>query len=307
MEFIITVVGFGNVGKIISALLLPYSNFKSIINIVDTDENISGALLDFQQGAQLYPNHEVVYNQYDLLNQSDFIFHCAGASVPKGQSRLVTSQESIEITETIFKDFKSTKEPFVIVVTNPVEIITFVTQRITGLPQKNVIGTGTLLDSIRMNYFVKREYPDLTSVNAIVLGEHGQSAYFSAQLSTINELPFHSPFEDAFIESQLDQVKSSAEKIKATQGATIYGVGYCAIKIFESLLSEKGHLLPVSTFIPRKLSTHIDESEIYLSLYSEVNTSGAYPTENYFPDETETEHLKKSIQIIRQSIPERYL
>lgn len=307
MELIITILGFGNVGKTIGALLLPYKSFKSTIHIMDTDDHVSGALLDLRQGAQLYPNHEIVFNDPQLLNASDFIFHCAGASVPVGESRLTTCQASIEITEAIFKDFKSTKNPFIIVVTNPVEIITFITQKITGLPKTNVIGTGTFLDSIRMDYFTKKVWPDLDSVNTIVLGEHGNSAFLSQQLSYVNGLPFHTMMDEHATNQLMDLVKSSAEKIKETQGATIYGVGYCAIKIFESLLSPMGKKLAVSTFIPAELSTQIGESEIYLSLYSEINASGAHPLTDYLPDLKEKESLIQSTRIIKRNIPTKYL
>ena len=307
MELIITVIGFGNVGKTIATLLLPYQNHAFQINIIDPNKTTRGALLDFEHGAQLYDDHQVSHNSTELFNQSDFIFHCAGASVPKGCSRLVTSQASIEITETIFKNFTPQKEPFIIVIANPVEIISYITQKITNLPKQNIIGTGTLIDSIRMNYIVKQNRPNIYYANAILLGEHGSTAFLSKQLSDVNGLPFQKTFNDSTLNNLLKTVHDSAEKIKETQNATIYGVSHCAIQIFELLLSEQGANLPVSTFIPKHLSTLIGYSDIYLSLYSEINQTGAHPFENYHPNQYEIDCLKKSSYLIRTSIPKRYI
>lgn len=307
MELEISIIGFGNIGKTIATLLLPFKEINFNINIIDNDASTIGAILDLKHGAQLHNNHQISYNSNDLLNKSDFIFHCAGASVPIGKSRLVTCQESIEITEKIFNNFSPIKEPFIIVVTNPVEIISLITQKITGLPKKNIIGTGTLLDSIRMNYIIKQTKPNLNSIQTIILGEHGKTAFLSQQLSTVNELPFNSLFNNDTIDTFIMKTKGSAQKIKETQKATIYGVSYCAIKIFQSLISQKPQKLPVSTFIPEYLKLILGDNDIYLSLYSEISQKGSCPIENYHPNITEQENLKKSIHLIKQNIPNKYL
>ncbi len=304
MDLIISIIGFGNVGKTIGGLLLPMEEQSIHLNIIDTDLGVEGAILDLQHGAELYPKHQISHNNQELLNESDFVFHCAGASVPKGMSRLVTSRASIDITKAIFKEFKPTKEPFVIVVANPVEIIAYITQKETGLPKQNIIGTGTYLDSIRMNYVVKEHADNISSINAILLGEHGSSAFLSEQLSTLNGQPFNSMFDQGTLDSLMTQVKASAGKIKETQEATIFGVSYCAIRIFEALLSDEPKQIPVSTFIPDHLTAKLDESDIYLSLPSEVSDKGAIPTENYQPNSNEQERLKECIKVIRSYIPE---
>ena len=302
----VTIIGFGNIGRIISTLLLPYNEITFHLNIMDPDHRVQGAILDLKHGAQLYP-HTISYNSSDLFNQSDFIFHCAGALVPRGKSRLVTCLTSIEITEAVFNHFKPAKEPFIIVVANPVEIISHVTQKITGIPKQNIIGTGTLVDSIRMNYIVKQEYNDVSSVNAVLLGEHGATAYLSEQLSTINGLPFHQVFDPPTLNKLLLQVKTSAEQIKTTQKATIYGIGYCALQIFESLLSSHGKKLAVSTFIPEHLKHLLSPANYYLSFFSEINSSGAYPIKDYHPLTTELELLQKSANKILSHIPSTYI
>lgn len=307
MEFVVTIIGFGNIGRIIGSLLLMNKDFSFIIHIMESNEQVSGAIMDFQQGAQLYENHQVVCNREEVLNTSDFIFHCAGASVPKGKSRFVICQESVAITEAIFKNFHPTKKPFIIVVANPVEVISFITQKITGLPKENIIGTGTFLDSMRMNYAVNQMDRHISSVNAILLGEHGKTVFLSEQLSTVNEMPFHTFFEKDTLDKLMKLVKNSAKQIKETQKSTIYGVGFCAMQIFDSLLSLNGKRLPVSTFIPENLRPILGDSDIYLSLLSHLSTNGSHPMENYFPNKNEVKYLKKSMNLIKSNIPRKYV
>lgn len=306
-ELVISIVGFGNIGKLVCALLLPMKDHHFTINIVDVDDTVKGAITDMKHGKQLFPNHRILFNDQSILNDSDFIFHCAGASVPKGKSRLYTCQQSIEITETIFSDFKPTKTPFIIVVANPVEIISLVTHKLTGLPSDHVIGTGTFLDSIRMDQIVSENNPELSDVKAVLLGEHGSAAFLSSQLSTVKGDRFVDHFDESTLSEYMDLVKRSAEEIKSTQDATIYGVSYCAINIFEMLLSNEGGVRPVSTLIPEYLKAEIGGADVYLSLNSRIDKNGARPLDSYQPDEREMELLKNSYELILPCIPKKYL
>jgi len=307
MELIVSIIGYGNVGKLIAALLLPYKKYSLHINIIDTDSNVRGAVLDFEHGAELYDSHSISFNSQDLLNQSDFIFHCAGASVPRGQSRLVTTKASIEITEAVFSGFRPLKTPFVIVVANPVEVISAITQIITGLPRQKVVGTGTFLDSLRMNHAVKSLMGEATTVDSVLLGEHGSTAFLSRQLSSLNTKSFDVALNQDTINELMEKVKGSASKIKETQEACIYGVSYCAIKVFEALLSVEGRSIPVSTFVPQSLEPVLGTTHAYVSLYAWINTGGVHPIEDYQPNTEELESLKKSLTTISACLPAQYV
>ena len=307
MELTISILGFGNIGKAICSLLLPKNELHLIINIMDVDANVKGAILDFQHGIQLYQNHQITYNSTELLNNSNFIFHCAGASVPKGQSRLSSSNESIKITETIFKDFKPRKEPFIIIVSNPVDIIATITHKITGLLPKSIVGTGTFLDSIRMNYCIKKQLKNINTVDSILLGEHGNTVFFSHQLSSINGAKTDSLLDNDKIDFLMNEVKQSASKIKETQDATVYGVSYCAIKLFESLLLNNYHSYPVSAKIPEWLQKELKTENLFLSLYSKINHLGVVPSDNYIPNDIELAYFKNSIESLLPYIPKQYL
>lgn len=307
MEIIISIIGFGNIGKAICSQLIPMKNFQFIINVIDANDDVQGAVLDFQHGNQLFHQHKIVFGSVELLNQSDYIFHCAGASVPKGQSRLYTCGESISITEAALKNFKPQGNPKFIIVSNPVEIIATVTQKITGLPSSSIIGTGTLLDTLRMNYYISERFPNFKSIESILIGEHGSTAFFSKQLSKINNEKATDYLDDETIDNLMKQVFDSAAKIKTTQKATIYGVSFCAIAIFEALLSDKESYFPVSTKIPDWLNKELKTDQVFLSLYSKVNSEGAFPYEKYLPNDKELLQLKKSIDSILPFMTTAYL
>lgn len=302
----ISIVGFGNIGRFICAQLLPYHAHNLKINLIDHDDRVMGAILDFEHGLELFPRHEIHFNDPDLFNDSDLIFHCAGASVPKGQSRMTTCVESAAITEAVYKDYKAKETAFIIVVANPVEIIATITQKITGLPPHQIIGVGAYLDSIRMNYLIRSLDPTFKEVNSVVLGEHGDTAFLSSTLSTINEQVIVELLNEEQRLALEEKMKSAAEEIKATQSATIYGVGYCAIRLFYALMGDKALKVAASTPIPGFLKQDLGGSDIYLSLYSKIDQDGIQPIEHHYTKH-EIENLKKSRDLITSCIPNNYL
>lgn len=301
MQYNISIIGFGNIGKAICTMLLAKKELKFTLNVVDSKsyEYITGTILDIHHGLELCNNHQLYYNNDELLEKADFVFHCAGASVPKGKSRLHTAQASIDITESIFSGLNFKNEPFVIVISNPVEVITSITQRLSQLPPHKVAGTGTMLDSLRMNYYVKQRMPNSNNVHCIVLGEHGETMFLSSQLTTIEGQSIQSHFSDQVIHDIMLQVQQSPAKIKLTQDATIYGVSLCALRIFEALLSDERFSAPVSIAIPQNLKNKIGLPEIALSLPTLINKSGVFFDEIYQPNDIESEQLLNSSNLLK--------
>ena len=303
----ISIIGFGNIGKFICGILLRNKKHHFNINVIDTDWQVHGALLDFEHGLEIFHNHDMSFNDEKALDDADFIFHCAGASVPRGKSRLVTCHMSIEITEAIFQNFKPKKEPFIFVVANPVEIISFITHRITGIPKEKIIGTGTYLDSLRMDHAIRKTNRGISDIRSILLGEHGTSVFLSEQLSTVNGEPIRNLFSEDTIEELMNSVKAAAEEIKQTQEATIYGVSYCAVHLFETILNDEKIEVPVSTCIPEHIKKELNTGNMFLSLHSNISSFGASSYVSYIPNEKEIQCLQKSVDLIAPLIPRKYV
>lgn len=294
----LSILGFGYVGRQICSLLLNHTAQALHINILDPDLDVKGAFLDLAHAAELTA-HTMTLNRQDLFTEANFIFHCAGGRVPKGASRLETCAESAAITKQIFKGISFKKEPFVIVLSNPVELITQLTQELTNLPKHKVFGTGTLLDSIRMNYLIKEENAALINVDAILLGEHGSTAFISEQLSSIEGKALNHYFSQSELNQLLTKVKQAADEIKSSQEATIYGVSYCAIKVFDIITSGKEEHLPLSTFFPVSWESFLHESDLVLSLLTIVSKDGVFPDKTYNPNTVEKRALEKSLKQLK--------
>ena len=273
---------------------------------MDPDESVLGAILDFLHGLELFPEHQLHFNDEELFNSSDIIFHCAGASVPKGQSRLISCSESIAIAEAVYSDYKAKESAMIVVVANPVEIIASVSRKLSELPYSQVLGIGTYLDSIRMDYLIRNSMPDLQNINAVVIGEHGSTAFLSNSLSSIDGQPIESILNNRQIADLEAQMKVAKDEIKATQSATIYGVGYCAMQIFYALMGDLELKVAASTAIPDFLRKDLGEADIYLSLYSRINEHGVQPIEHHY-SKNEIRSLKKSRDLIISCIPDYYL
>jgi len=301
MKIVVSILGFGNVGKQICSSLLSLDN-ELIINIIDISSKIEGAFLDIKHASELFSSVQIDLNNSTLFNQSDFIFHSAGASVPKGMNRLAATLESIRITDSIFKIYVPKENSKIIVISNPVEIITHVVQKITGFPKENVIGTGTFLDSIRMNYYSKVGFKNILS-NFFLLGEHGTTVFLSEQLSRVNKYPVNQTFSKSQVHKFVVETKNAAKQIKKTQEATIFGVSYCAIQIFKSFINSEESLLPLSIKMPAQLCDLMQKKSIYLSLPTIINSKGAYFKSDYVPDNHDLEGLNISYLKLINYIP----
>jgi len=290
-KMIISIVGFGNVGRTISLLLHSQKEIEQLaINIIDISENLSGTLLDLGQASKLFENRiQYTFNDWFLYEQSNFIFHCAGVSVPPGASRRQIVEENKRVTKELFQGYSFINNPIVIVVTNPVDIISNSVVSYSNIPSNKVIGVGTFLDTIRMRHFLSEALGDNYSFNSILLGEHGDAIVYMSQYDNFASLNLPTQSLKEIIASCLDKTKDSAHQIKKTQGATIYGVASCAIEILHALLKPTEKAYPLSVSVPKEYLDQWGFEPFYMSLPVTLDKSGV---KNYEPLKATKEELK---------------
>ncbi len=298
---IVTIIGFGNVGRAIAHLLINMDDAEFIINVIDPSPAIHGSLLDLGHASFLTNKHRFVENSSELLNSSEFIFHSAGKGVPPGSSRLDLADQNCALTYTIFKDYTPTVDAKIIVITNPVDNVTYHTYKATGLNTSKVIGTGTLLDSLRMNYYLSNLKPAVNSLNTILIGEHGASIVIADSLSNANGQSLLTHFSKEEIQSCLQRTIMSASEIKKTQGASIYGAADCAVYIMRQILNDTGVIHPVSVLLPDYLSEIMGCGELYMSVPSKIDANGAEAVNALVLDDSEWQLLIDSAKVIRNS------
>lgn len=302
----VTVIGFGSVGSALSLLLLNNKNDMRV-NVLEPDPNKEGAILDLSHGMSLYPNKELHVNDYDMFANADFIYFTAGIPNLHGGSRLSTAKKNIQLTKDIFESQKFNKVPYVIVITNPVDIISFYVMKFSNLPYDHVVGTGTFLDSVRLSYYLS-VLSDFKAdeINAYVLGEHGDSQFATysmtkVQDSPISELAFFSP---KLLEEAESLTRNAAFQIRETQGGTLYGISKCAETILNSLLSSEVSHYPLSILTNEHYNKLLNlDKSIYISVPIQISNKGIRIDNDIHLEGAELKLYQESAKIISEVMP----
>ena len=257
----IAVLGTGNVGATV-AYTLTLSGIASEIVLVDINkEKAEGEALDLTQCAASVPSVKVWSGEYEDVAGSDIVVVTFGVGRKPGQTRLDLAKINLGILKSVMPGVaKIAPEALYVVVSNPVDLMTYETIKCTGLPVNQVIGTGTLLDSNRLSQAVAAYCGvDTHNVNSYVLGEHGDACMAPWSLCTIAGYPVKD-YCKKFLgvdEAQLDEelaniytgmVQSGSKVIKA-KGATFYAIAASTVQLIKAILSNTNTILPLSTML----------------------------------------------------------
>ncbi len=244
----VTVIGFGYVGTSLSMFLL--NNRHAIrLNIMEPNKQCEGAFLDLAHSMVLYPKKELHINNEELFLNADFVFFAAGDRNIRGGSRLSTMNQNIHLTKDIFEHRIFTKNPYIIVIANPVDIITYYVNLFTGFPPGKVLGTGTFLDSLRWAYYLSAMSGyKVNNFEAFVFGEHGSSQVPILSMTKLNGKPIldFSEFTTRDLDIAHRLTKDAANMIRETSKGTTYGVSKCAEMLMDYLLDGEEHFLAIS-------------------------------------------------------------
>lgn len=304
----VTVVGFGYVGSALSWLLLN-SQHAIRLNVMEPDPNCEGAFLDIAHGMPLFHNKEFHVNDEELFLDADFIYYAAGVTNTHGGSRLSIAQKNIQLTKKIFAHRVFTRTPYVIVITNPVDIISYAVSLYTGLPDDHVIGTGTFLDSMRLGYYLSTlSGIERTNIHAVVLGEHGDSQVPVYSMCRFGEkaLLHDSTFSEKILQQAENLTKNAATKIRETQDGTTYGVSKCGEILLDYLLGSGEHSLSLSI----KTNAHYRsllqlDQDIYLGLPVTIRGGAITIDDSVIFSEEELNTLRRSARTLATVI-EKY-
>jgi L-lactate dehydrogenase len=264
----ITIIGFGYVGTSITLLLLNNKHALRL-NVMEPDLQREGAFLDLAHGMSLFAKKELIVNDEDLFLNADFIFFTAGTPNIHGSSRLSTAKRNIQLSKDIFESKKFVKTPYIIVITNPVDIIAHSVCQYSGLPPEKVIGTGTFLDSIRLAYYLSNiSNYKVADFEAFVLGEHGSSQVPIYSMCKLKGKPLleNSEFDKDQLKLAANLTRDAAFQIRETQEGTTYGVAKCAEVLLDYLLGKSEHSLTLSMLTNEHYRTLLNlEHNIYIS------------------------------------------
>lgn len=305
----ITVIGSGNVGATISYTLTVMGLASEIVMIDVNEEKSLGEALDIRQGLPFCSPASVYAGSYNDAKDSDIVIITSGMARKPGQTRLDLAQTNVDIIKSIAdKIVPVAPDATYIIVSNPVDILTYVFLKHTGLPENRVIGSGTILDTARLRARVAEFYSvNQKNVHAYVLGEHGDSSFIPWSLANISNVPIvdyknavltKMEYPDFNPDEIEDYVRKSGAKVIQRKGATFYAVSISVCHICQCLLSGIDTTLTVSTM----LNGEYGISDVCLSLLNVVGNKGAHSKIMLPLNDEEIKSLKNSADILKNLI-----
>jgi L-lactate dehydrogenase len=254
----IAVVGIGSVGTTY-VYALTQTGLVGEIVLIDIDRNrVEGEVMDLSHGLFFVPPVKIRPGDYSDCADADMIVVTAGAKQIPGQSRLELVRRNVEIVNAIADQIKKYDTSAVLVmVTNPVDILTYVALKRLAWPRQRIIGSGTVLDSARFRYMLSNHCGiDARNVHAYILGEHGDSEVAAWSMTHIAGVPItdycgicHSCDYKKEYEEITRQVRDSAYHIIDYKGSTYYAIGLSLIRISEAIIRNENSVLTVSLLL----------------------------------------------------------
>ena len=301
------IIGCGNVGAA-TAYALMHSKLLSRLVMIDINtKKAFGEAEDISHALPFNAPMEIVAGDYPDLADCGIIIITAGVNQTPEQTRLDLLQKNAKIFRGIVDNIiKYNKNALILVVTNPVDILTYITLAESGFPSSRVIGSGTVLDTARLKEKVGKYLGvDSRNVHSFVIGEHGDSevaVWSSANVSGIDLDNYCRERKMAFDRSELDrlaaEVMTSAYRIIEAKGATYYGIADSVRRIVSAIVNDEHTILPVST----KLSGEYGVYEVCMGVPCIVGKNGIEQILEIPLDKTEKERFKTSSDSLKDAI-----
>ncbi len=254
----VVVIGAGSVGTAYIYALLP-RGVAGEIALIDVDQNrVEGEVLDLSHGLPFIPPVTIKKGDYSDCANADIIVVTAGARQQPGQGRLDLIQKNARIVRSICQQIAQHKTSAILVmVTNPVDALTYVALKELQWPPQRVVGSGTVLDSARFKYLLSRHCKiDARNVHAYILGEHGDSEVAAWSMTHIAGVSVNeycrickSCDYDDHHHRIAEEVRNSAYHIIDYKGSTYYGIGLSLVRITEAMLRNEHSILTVSSLL----------------------------------------------------------
>ena len=254
----VAMIGCGFVGSA-SAFALMQSGLFSEMVLLDADQNkAEGEALDISHGLPFAKPMQIYAGGYDDVADAAIIVVSAGAGQKPGETRLDLVNKNVAIFKSIIPEIaKRNFGGILLIVANPVDILTQVAQKLSGLPEERVIGSGTVLDSARLKYALGEHLEvDSRSVHAFIVGEHGDSEVVAWSSANVSGVPLSEMCEmrghykhKKNTEEIATAVKNSAYEIINKKHATYYGIAMSVKRICEVIMRDEKSILPVSHMI----------------------------------------------------------
>ena len=259
----VAVIGCGFVGSACAFTLMQHSLYSEMV-LIDVDRSrAEGEAMDISHGLLFAKPMNIYAGGYDDLADASMIIITAGANQKPGETRLDLVRKNTKILLSVLAEIeKRNYRGNILIVSNPVDILTRVAQRHSALPEERIFGSGTVLDTARLKYLLGEHLSvDSRSVHAFIIGEHGDSEIPVWSSSNVSGVPLHDfcemrgyyDHDNAMLEIG-ESVKNSAYAIIERKGATYYGIAMAVLRICEAVVRDDKSILPVSAALHGEFS-----------------------------------------------------
>ena len=257
----VTIIGAGSVGSTIAYTMAVNGIATEIVMIDINEAKAMGEALDVRQGVPFCPPVSIYAGSYQDAQGSDVVILTSGIARKPGQTRLDLAQTNVNITKSIIPQIvKHAPDAIYIIVSNPVDILTYVFHKVSGLPESHIIGSGTILDTARLRARIAEYYNiNQQNVHAYVFGEHGDSSFVPWSTATISTIPVDQyassltnpdTIEPKLVHSEVESyIRKSGGKIIERKGATFYAVAVSVCHIVKCIFSGADTTMTVSTMM----------------------------------------------------------
>lgn len=298
------IVGCGFVGSAIAYTYAQSGLFSEMALIDINKKKAEGEALDIAQGLPFLSPMRIYSGEYSDIKDAALIVIAAGANQKIGETRLELLSRNVKIFDTIIEEIiKYNEEAILLVVTNPVDILTYYTLKASGFPSNRVIGSGTVLDTARLKQMIGKELlVDSRNIHAFIIGEHGDSelpVWSSANVSGIDLRDFYAICGHSYnaedLNAMFEEVRDSAYKIIEGKGATYYAIAQAVMRITESIVRDEDSVLPVSAYLTGQYGIN----DVCLGVPSIVGKDGIRKILEIPLNREERKNLAESASVLR--------
>ena len=305
------IIGCGFVGAASAYTLMQNALFTEIV-LLDSDiSKAEGEALDISHGIPFAKPVKIYAGNYDCIKDASVIIITAGANQKEGETRLDLVKKNIKIFKSIIPEInKRNYDGIILVVANPVDILTSVTIKLSTLDERKILGTGTVLDTARLKYEIgKLLEVDSRGVHAFIIGEHGDSEIAAFSSANISGIKLHDFCKmrgkiniDEVTNKIAQQVKNSAYEIISRKKATYYGIAMSVKRICEAIVRDEKSILPISSMMHGEYGI----SDISLSMPAIIGRDGVITHVPIKLNDIETKLLKNSAENLKNILNENF-
>lgn len=303
--------GAGAVGATTAYAIILNGLVNELVLVDINKDKTEGEVLDLSHGAAFIEPVKVKTGDFEDTKDSDIVIITAGVAQKPGETRLQLTKRNVDIFKTIIPEVvKYSPNSILLVISNPVDILSYVAYTLSGFPKERVIGSGTVLDTSRLKYEISKRFNvDARDVTTYILGEHGDTGFPAWSLTNIKGIKIDEyaklanvEYDEKFRKDVHERVKNAAYEIINKKGATYYAIGLSATKIVEAILRDKKCILPVSTLV----NDYYDADDIYLGVPCIIGRNGVEKVLKVKLDEEEIDNFNKSAEVLKTTLYESF-